>query len=719
MGEKGRRKLKFKTAACILLTLAMFIGMLAIPIPVRADGGDFTYITKSGAAEITGYTGAGGEVTIPAVLGNCPVTAIAAGAFANKESLTMVIFPQSITKIGQGAFAGCGSLTAAYFYGNAPALWVNSEGGSDVFSRCEVDFYVYYINRNTGYSNPWYGYPAATFSIPVANIRLNTNALSLTWGNSINLSVTIEPQTATDKTLSWVSGNPKVVTVSNSGAVTGAGVGSATITCRTNDGSGKTAISIITVIPKAPGSIGLAKRTDTSIYLDWAKVDGITGYEVYRAASASGTYAKIKTQSNTNFIDTSIIKGKAYYYKVLAYKTLGAVAFKSTYSSMVTTVNAPSLLGGVNAYAKGMAESLYNVSYTPERKDVDAKYQAVDVSLTKFYHYSEIETILNKLGKSKSVDLYKIGTTVDKRNIYSLEIGTGTQTQLFTAGLHGNEACNPVYLLKFAATVVNKWNTGDKGIVAMLKAKRLCMVVVSNPDIFEATIWGSSAIKNKNLYIVKYAKTHSNLYSYKANANGVDLNRAFPSYASGMIYNKLYKSITPVVSPAAKNFPGSTLGSEPETQALIKWFKAKLPSAKTFMDIHSQGRMIYQGKTFISDKLNSNCYNLAAKLNKVCGYYIIPLKNQRPGQGDGGTSTDFAAELCSGFVFNSTLGRNIPAGANISGLVKKTQITKYNTAVVTVETSVDVSPRQSGIAIQNKEWTKYKLYDTLLSVCKT
>ena len=82
----------------------------------------YTYTITGGAATITGYTGPGGNVIIPATLGGYPVTTIGTGAFANCTSLTGVVIPDSVTKIAgrsnndeSGAFAHCTNLTSVTF----------------------------------------------------------------------------------------------------------------------------------------------------------------------------------------------------------------------------------------------------------------------------------------------------------------------------------------------------------------------------------------------------------------------------------------------------------------------------------------------------------------------------------------------------------------------------------------------------------------------------
>lgn len=65
-------------------------------------------------------------------------------------------------------------------------------------------------------------------------------------GATTSLTVTVSPEDATDKSVSYASSNSSVATVSPSGVVTGVSAGSTTITATTHDGS-KTASTAVTV----------------------------------------------------------------------------------------------------------------------------------------------------------------------------------------------------------------------------------------------------------------------------------------------------------------------------------------------------------------------------------------------------------------------------------------------------------------------------------------
>ena len=77
-----------------------------------AQSGDFTYEVSGASVTITGYTGSGGNVAIPATIDSKPVVSIGDNAFRYCNSLTNITIPDSITRIGYYAFQNCTGLTS-------------------------------------------------------------------------------------------------------------------------------------------------------------------------------------------------------------------------------------------------------------------------------------------------------------------------------------------------------------------------------------------------------------------------------------------------------------------------------------------------------------------------------------------------------------------------------------------------------------------------------
>lgn len=89
----------------------------------------------------------------------------------------------------------------------------------------------------------------------VTGITLNETSTTMAIGTTKQLTPTISPSNATNQSVSWSSSNTSVASVNSSGEVKAVGKGTATITCKANDGSGKQATCEVTV-----------KLTDNSIF---------------------------------------------------------------------------------------------------------------------------------------------------------------------------------------------------------------------------------------------------------------------------------------------------------------------------------------------------------------------------------------------------------------------------------------------------------------------
>ena len=88
-----------------------------------------------------------------------------------------------------------------------------------------------------------------TVSTPVTGVSISSETETIIRGNSITLTASVLPETATNKNVTWKSSDTEIATVESDGTVTGTGVGSAVITVETVDGKFSAACEI-TVEPE-------------------------------------------------------------------------------------------------------------------------------------------------------------------------------------------------------------------------------------------------------------------------------------------------------------------------------------------------------------------------------------------------------------------------------------------------------------------------------------
>ena len=73
--------------------------------------------------------------------------------------------------------------------------------------------------------------------------------------------------------------------------------------------------------------------------LNWTKISkNTTAYEIYMSTSKNGAYNLVGTTTNKNYTKGSLTKGKTYYFKVRAYRTVDNTKIYSSYSSVKSIV---------------------------------------------------------------------------------------------------------------------------------------------------------------------------------------------------------------------------------------------------------------------------------------------------------------------------------------------------------------------------------------------
>jgi len=98
----------------------------------------------------------------------------------------------------------------------------------------------------------------------------------------------------------------------------------------------KDSVGVVKPIPSAPASLNVKKLTSTSSKLTWNKVSGASGYTISRSTSSNKGFSVVGNVKTISYTQKRLSKGKTYYYKVQAYRTVGKKKVYSDYSTLVS-----------------------------------------------------------------------------------------------------------------------------------------------------------------------------------------------------------------------------------------------------------------------------------------------------------------------------------------------------------------------------------------------
>lgn len=173
--------------------------------------------------------------------------------------------------------------------------------------------------------------------IMTSSIKISGNK-QVAAGKSFQLSATVSPYNATNKTIQWNSNNTSIAGVdSKTGMVTTYRAGKVKITASATDGSNiKKNITVI-VKPK--------KQTITSIYnstyyrrtmfVKWNSQKGVTGYQIQYATNKKFKKAKSKKVKGSSYYKSiSGLSKKAYYVRIRAYYKTGGKVYYGSWSNV-------------------------------------------------------------------------------------------------------------------------------------------------------------------------------------------------------------------------------------------------------------------------------------------------------------------------------------------------------------------------------------------------
>ncbi|MBO4625420.1 MAG: Ig-like domain-containing protein [Bacteroidales bacterium] len=185
-----------------------------------------------------------GEATIKAKIGDfeatCKVTVTipVTGVTLNKSTLTLVK-GTSETLEATVAPDDANNKSVTWSSNKTGVATVDENGKVTAVDGGEATITVTTANGKTATCE-------VTVTVPVESVTLDHSSLDLEVGDTAQLTATVNPSNATNKKVTWSSGDNSIAKVDETGKVTATGVGSITITVTTEDG-GKKATCTVTV----------------------------------------------------------------------------------------------------------------------------------------------------------------------------------------------------------------------------------------------------------------------------------------------------------------------------------------------------------------------------------------------------------------------------------------------------------------------------------------
>lgn len=198
-----------------------------------------------------------------------------------------------------------------------------------------------------------------------------------------------------------------------------------------------------------------------------------------------------------------------------------------------------------------------------------------------------------------------IGKSVDGREIFACVVGNprAEKKVLLTGGIHGKEYLSSLLVMTQVEYYLANRETGSyngMSYAELLDTHAFVVLPMINPDGIMLALCGIESMQTpqaratvEKIYAdnLRDGLTSSNdinvylAYNWKANANGVDLNRNFA-------LSNWADVRTGILAPCFRNYKGPAPASEPETKAVSAYVES-LGEIEALLAFHTAGQVVY------------------------------------------------------------------------------------------------------------------------------
>lgn len=214
------------------------------------------------------------------------------------------------------------------------------------------------------------------------------------------------------------------------------------------------------------------------------------------------------------------------------------------------------------------------------------------------------------------IEVDTIGSSVEGRDITLIKMGSGKSKLLLVGSHHAREYISSTYLMnmidKYLYAAANQTMFNGYDIQSILQEVTVYIVPMLNPDGVNLVINGKESAQDVQA-VASMAMLKDTYAEWKANINGVDLNRQYPCFWEVKASNTFV--------PSSEMFKGEDSVTEPEVKAMIKLCQNNnFAIAASF---HTKGEIIYWADSGTVDKING-AKQIAEEISAASGYDPMP-----------------------------------------------------------------------------------------------
>ena len=227
-----------------------------------------------------------------------------------------------------------------------------------------------------------------------------------------------------------------------------------------------------------------------------------------------------------------------------------------------------------------------------------------------------------------------IGKSVDGREIYACVVGNpdAENQYLLSGGIHGKEYLSSLLVMTQMEYYLANRETGSHNGLSyaeLLSTHAFYVLPMINPDGIMLALCGIESMQTPEVRETVEKIYADNLrdgltssddinvylaYNWKANANGVDLNRNFALANWADVR-------TGILAPCYRNYKGPRAASEPETQAVSAYVES-LGEIKALLAYHTAGQVVYWD-CGMTGGVRQQTLDLAKAVCEHTGYKLI------------------------------------------------------------------------------------------------